>query len=407
MLFWIIAFALALFVGATLALALLRAPQGERPAAAYDLDVYRDQLKEVDRDRARGLLSDADAERVRTEVSRRILAADASLQAGPDGRSTRPSWPMAGVALVAAVAGSVALYANLGAPGYGDVALADRIAWAEAQRQNRPSQAEAEASLAGTPLPAPFETTDDDRALIAQLRNAVAERPDDIEGLRLLAHFEARLGDFPAAYGAQARLIAALGDDAEAQHFTDYGELLILAAGGFVSPQAERAFEDALRRDNANPMARYYIGLMMDQTGRPDIALRLWDQLLREGPEEAPWVQAILSQIEQTAERVGGPYQVPAIGGARGPSQDDIDAAGDLSPAERMEMIEGMVVGLGQRLATEGGPVEEWAQLISALGVLGRRDEARAILANAREVFAGRPGAEDILNTVADRVALE
>ncbi|MEM6760276.1 MAG: c-type cytochrome biogenesis protein CcmI [Pseudomonadota bacterium] len=407
--FWIVATALAVFVAVTLALALVRRPEGARPAAAYDLDVYRDQLKEVDRDLARGLLSPADAERVRTEISRRILAADAALSAQTSDAAHGLTWPAVVLALVAVVGGSFAVYSQIGAPGYGDLALSDRIARAQTLRENRPSQSDAEASMAAAPLPAPVEMSDRDLELVAQLRTAVAARPGDVEGLRLLAHFEARLGNFTAAHAAQASLISTLGQQAVAQDYADYAELLILAAGGFVSPQAERALEETLRRDRANGAARYYMGLMMDQTGRPDVALRVWDRLLREGPEDAPWIDAILSQIERTAALAGDQYQVPQIGSlaVRGPSQEDIDAAEDLSPVERLQMIEGMVSGLGQRLATEGGPVEEWAQLISALGVLGRRDEALAILANAREVFAGQPGATDILDAAADRAAVE
>jgi cytochrome c-type biogenesis protein CcmH len=48
-----------------------------------------------------------------------------------------------------------------------------------------------------------------------------------------------------------------------------------------------------------------------------------------------------------------------------------------------------MVSGLGERLAAEGGPPEDWAQLIRSLGVLGRRDEAARILAEARDAHAG------------------
>ena len=86
--FWIIIGSLALGVGAVLALALLRGRKGDVPPAAYDLQVYRDQLKEVDRDLARGVIAPAEAERVRTEVSRRVLAADAELQAQQKHRYT-------------------------------------------------------------------------------------------------------------------------------------------------------------------------------------------------------------------------------------------------------------------------------------------------------------------------------
>ena len=66
-----------------------------------------------------------------------------------------------------------------------------------------------------------------------------------------------------------------------------------------------------------------------------------------------------------------------------------MEAAAEMSVEDRMAMIEEMVAGLNDRLASEGGPAEDWARLIGAYGVLGRDDAARAILAEAREVFAG------------------
>ncbi|WP_415920170.1 c-type cytochrome biogenesis protein CcmI [Tateyamaria sp. SN6-1] len=404
-LFWIVSVGLALFVAATLALALVRSRADARPPAAYDLDVYRDQLREIDRDVARNVLSETDAERVRTEVSRRILAADAALNTAAGGAQSRGGMVMAAAVVAVMIGGSFGLYMQLGAPGYGDLALADRMALAEVLHEERPSQAEAEASLDSRPPPA--DVPPDDVALVAQLREAVAQRPGDLQGRVLLAHFEARLGNFDAAHAAKAEVIALKGEEATAQDFSEYADLLVLAAGGYVSPEAERALEQTLALDPGDGTARYYFGLMMVQTGRPDTALQVWDQLLREGPADAPWISAITSQIENTAMRAGVNYALPAIGTGRGPTQGQIDAAQDLSPAERMEMIQGMVSGLGERLATEGGPVEDWAQLISALGVLGRMNEAAAILANAREAFGDDPTAVDILARTADRIGLE
>ncbi|MEL6311366.1 MAG: phytanoyl-CoA dioxygenase family protein, partial [Pseudomonadota bacterium] len=125
------------------------------------------------------------------------------------------------------------------------------------------------------------------------------------------------------------------------------------------------------------------------------------------GSPNAPWIAPVSAQIENIAARAGVNYAMPAIGTGRGPTADQIEAAQDLSPAERMDMIRGMVAGLSDRLATEGGPVEDWAQLISALGVLGDMDQARAILVNAREVFGDDPSAADLLSRTADRVGLE
>ncbi|APX10605.1 c-type cytochrome biogenesis protein CcmI [Tateyamaria omphalii] len=405
MYFWIVTALLTLVVLATLARAMLRGSVGDRPPAAYDLDVYRDQLREVDRDLARGVVSEADADRVRTEVSRRILAADAALQKQEQKLDGSGGYVTLGLTIGAIVVGSYVIYNELGAPGYGDLALADRIEAAQILREERPSQQAAEASL--DQRPPPTDVDPDYVALVEQLRQAVTTRPGDIQGHELLSRAEGRLGNFARAHAAKAQVISLKGADATASDFSEYADLMILAAGGYVSPEAEGVLERALSMDPTDGPSRYYYGLMNAQTGRPDTALRIWDQLLREGPADAPWIGPVSSQIEDIAIRAGVNYALPAIGTGRGPNADQIEAAENLSPAERMEMIQGMVSGLSDRLATEGGPVEDWAQLISALGVLGQMEQARAILINARDVFGDDPRAGDILSEVADRVGLE
>ena len=145
---------MAALVAFLLGRALWRGGQGEiSQPATFDVQVYRDQLAEVERDVTRGVVPPEDAERVRTEISRRILAADRAAQASGE---VRAGPQRGGIVVIAAllVAGSLALYASLGQPGYGDMALAERVAFAEQIRQNRPSQ---EVAVQGLPddLPRP------------------------------------------------------------------------------------------------------------------------------------------------------------------------------------------------------------------------------------------------------------
>jgi cytochrome c-type biogenesis protein CcmH len=411
MAFWIITIGLTAVVAGLLALALLRRDDKFSGEADYDLRVYRDQLTEVERDLERGVLSGADATRVRTEVSRRILAADTERRVDSDLVSGAPKALALVITLILA-GGSFALYkgigpiTGLGAPGYGDLALVERIAYADELRKTRPSQAEAEASL---PAQAPIaEFNADYLRLVQTLRDTVVERPDDIQGHVLLAQNESNLGNFSAAYQAQGRILDLKGDQSTVQDLTDYMDLLVLAAGGYVSPEAEKAARVILARSPDNGIARYYMGLMMAQTGRPDLAFRVWDRQLRTGPEDALWIAPILAQIPEVAQRAGVNYQIPAIGSAKtkGPTSEDIESAGNMTGADRIEMIEGMVAGLSDRLATDGGPPEEWAQLIGALGVLERTDQAFAIFKNAEIVFGGDPSAMDMITRAAQRAGV-
>lgn len=192
--------------------------------------------------------------------------------------------------------------------------------------------------------------------------------------------------------------------------------MMVLAAGGYVSPEAEAALSEALARDPRNGPAQYYWGLMQAQTGRPDRAFRIWDALLRQGPADAPWVPPIEAQIAELARRAGvANYTVPSPGpnpgpnpggGARGPSAEDVEAAGAMSSAERMQMIESMVGSLSDRLANEGGTAAEWSQLITALGVLGRTSDARSVYENALAAFEGQPGALDLINQAGERAGV-
>ncbi|MFD2815579.1 c-type cytochrome biogenesis protein CcmI [Paracoccus aerius] len=209
--FWIICAALTAAVGLAIMAPLMRArATAAQPAAAFDLRVYRDQLREVDRDLERGVISAEDAARLRTEIGRKVLEADRRLsQAAPEGKDGRGLLALGVLALLFMAA--VTLYLREGQPGRGDLPIAQRIAQSEQAYASRPSQAEAEARA---PAPAPAEIPDDFAALIQQLREAVARNPDDPQGLALLAQNELRVGNPAAAREAQQRLVDLRGEDA-------------------------------------------------------------------------------------------------------------------------------------------------------------------------------------------------
>lgn len=395
--FWIAAGGMGLAILALFLLALIRARAEIASAAEYDLKVYRDQLAEIDRDLARGTLPADEADRQRTEVSRRLLEADRALNSGDRSASTRGIF-VAGVLILALIGSSYWVYIRLGAPGYPDLPLATRLAMSDELRANRAPQAEMEAQAAAA-RPAPAAPDADFAQLMEQLRAAVAERPDDQRGLELLATNEARLGNLPEARIAQEQLIRLKGETATAGDHAALAELMIMAAGGLVSAEAEAELAQALTLDATNGTARYYYGLMAAQVGRFDRTFGLWEPLLRDSPPDAPWIAPIRAQIADVAARAGIEYTLPDA--LPGPDADALTAAGEMSEEDRQAMIEGMVAQLGSRLATEGGTVEEWARLISSLATLNRTDEAQEIYAEALEVFDGSPSQQSFLREAA------
>jgi cytochrome c-type biogenesis protein CcmH len=414
-LFWAIAAALALACLAAVFAPMLRGRAASLPRARYDAKVFRDQLREVEADRTRGLMTEAEARATEIEVSRRLLATvgDAAAGDAAEGPAPRRVSRLAGLGLLGLIlVASGALYLRLGAPGADDQPLATRLARAAEERANRPGQAEIEAAIA-TSAAAPAGPRIDaapgagsaaippeDQALINQLREVLKTRTEDERGHRLLARTLTGVGDWAGARAAQGEVIRILGDRATAEDYAAWAEFMILATNGYVSPEAETALGAALTRDPSNKLARYYSGLTLLQGGRPDLTYRLWTGLLAEGPADAPWIPTIERQIGEVARLAGQPAPetapVPAAPPAAvppGPGAADIEAAGRMSPEARQSMVEGMVDQLAARLAAGGGPVGDWARLIRAEGVLGRIADAQASWDKARAAFAADPAA--------------
>ena len=397
--FWIVAGSLS-FGAAGLMLFNARANAKIAPAdiedgAKKELQVYREQLREVERDLAKGTLPQAEADRLRAEIGRRLLDADKAT-AKPAKRKSG-SLIVPSVALAAALAGTFALYNHLGAPRYPDMPLAQRLADSDQRMSERPKQAEAVANL---PAASAAEITDPDFAeLMDKLRLAVDPATStDQRGLELLSRIEAALGDSPKAEAAQSRLIAVKDAAATAEDYAALADILVRAAQGYVSPEAETALKEALRRDPQNGMARYYSGLMFAQGGRFDRAFALWRPLVEAEAADAPWVPYLREELPRVAQLAGVKYELPAL---RGPSAADIAASSDLSAEDRQAMIEGMVNQLSERLATKGGSAAEWAQLIGALGVLGRMEEAEKIYNESMVIFDVQPEAKAQIDAAA------
>jgi len=392
MLFWIIAAALVAIIMLLFVLAVMRGGASDQaPAASYDVQVYRDQLRDIERDVERGVTSAEEAERAKLEISRRMLEADRKVQAGSD-TSRAPQGAMIALIVggVALVGGTFWLYGRMGAEGYSDQPIAERYAFADKRYDSRPSQEAAEKMAAARQLNQP-KPDPKFVELMVKLREAVAKNPNDPRGLELLSRNEAAMGNFDAAWQAQQRLVALKGDSASADEYAQLGEMMVVAAGGLITPEAEKVFATALQKDPKNGLSLYYVGLMMAQNSREDRAFRIWDGLLRNSPDDAPWVPAIRDNINELAWLAGESDYTPPMPKGVGPSQADIAAAADMTPAERQDMIRGMVNQLNDRLAQEGGSADDWARLISSLRMLGEVKRADTIYGEAKGKFAARP----------------
>ncbi|WP_370155887.1 c-type cytochrome biogenesis protein CcmI [Ferrovibrio sp.] len=375
MMLWLGFILLVLVAAGFLLWPLLRSRQVAAGRRDHDLAVYRAQLAEVEQDLARNTISGTEAAAARLEIQRRLLRADtaeagggtaAPLRAGPAIRFAT----LSALLLVPLLGGG--LYLALGRPEAADF---DRVtARARAEQQAR--------------LQAETET------LIARLRTRLQAEPDLVDGWLLLGRSLLSTDRPDEAAAALDQAVALQPDNPEALALR--GEARTLAADGAVTPAAEQDFQAVLSRDPEHPGARYYLGLARLQEGDTRGAYDDWHALAAAAPADAPWLGLVQGRLRELAPRLGIPLATavpeprppsaasPAAPPAMpGPDRAQVEAAQQMSEAERTEMIRGMVDRLAARLQEQPADPEGWLRLARARQVLGEAEAAREALRQA------------------------
>jgi cytochrome c-type biogenesis protein CcmH len=331
--------------------------KSSHPTGGSDRLIYQDQLAEIDRDRAAGLIGEAEAVSARVEISRRLLAAaeaESSTLQRTDFGATARRRRVATITIAIVPLVALGLYLELGSP---DVPVQSAFA--------RLSEPEQDRSIAD---------------LVSQVENHLARNPNDGAGWEVIAPVYLRLGRFADAVTARKKSIALNGDSPARQ--SDLGEALVGAANGIVTDEAKLAFEHALAGDAHDLKARYFLGLADEQDGNRNAAAEKWRALLDDAPPGAPWRDFVRDSLARVTDTKADP---------RGPGAADVAAAENMPEGERTAMIRGMVQRLSDRLHADGGDVDGWMRLVRAYAVLGDRDEAKSAAAEARRALADRP----------------
>lgn len=349
------------------------------PRSAADVAVYRDQIAEIDADRARGIISDAEAEAARIEIARRLLAAapdgndaEARKAAAPGNASGRAFLAVA--CAIPAVA--LGIYATLGSPGLPGRPLAERLAKA-------PS-----ASVGVDELVARVE---------AQLR----ANPGDGQGWEVIAPVYLRMERFSDAAEAYRRALDILGESP--RRLSGLAESTVLANDGIVTETARRAYTRLLELEPERTDAKFGLALAKEQDGDIDEAEAMYRKLLDGAPPQAPWRQFVAERLAVLAQRrgVSPEASVPPPGAAAA------EAVAGLPEPQRRQMILQMVEGLSQKLKANGRDVEGWQRLMRSYSVLGEGDKAEAALADARKALSGDDKALAEINAFARALGLK
>lgn len=360
MFLWIILALLTAAVAAVLIMPFSRRGMAAPASHAGEVEVYRDQLKELERDRAQGLIDAQQAEYARAEIGRRLLAA-----ASEDGAASSEAPKQRSHALVAAIVTVIppivglCLYLALGNPNLPDQPLEARLA----------------------------NPGNNIALLVAKAERHLAQNPNDGAGWDLLApiYFRTmRLGDAEMAYRNAIRLLGA-----SSERLAGLGETLIATNDGIVTEDARSVFEEAVKLDPKNPRSRFYVGLGFEQAGRMVEARAVFEAIAKESPPEAPWMQLVNQHIAKNGGTVAtnpdaATGEAPALAN---PTQEDMAAAGAMAQDDREAMIRGMVDSLAARLKEDPDNLEGWVRLVRSYSVLGEKEKAEEALKSGLKQF--------------------
>lgn len=332
--------------------------------ADYDIEIYRDQLDELERDVERGVIDADERTSARIEIQRRMLAAAPHGQ-GANEQENRAAGAgkggmIAGFAIIILVplaAGS--LYLGLGSPTVVDQPFADRPA-----------------------AMSPMDGNPEVEAVVARLAERLENEPDDLDGWLMLGRSYSVLGLYMKAVAAMERAWKLDGKDPDI--IATLAEYRIFATGGMVNPAAMADLETLQRIEPGHPTARFYLGLARAQAGKYQDALDQWIAFARESPADAPWMDTLKTHITDVSDTLGVPVPDGLEGlpvamtslAAPGPNAEDLAAAKSLSSDEQIALIRSMVARLAERLEDEPEDIEGWRRLAKAYSVLGETDQA-------------------------------
>jgi cytochrome c-type biogenesis protein CcmH len=382
-LIWVVLAGLTAIVLLVVLRPLAGATTRDRAPEAFDAAVYRDQLNEIDSDRARGLIGEEEAEAARVEIARRLLAADSNARA-PErakavGTRTRAAMIAVGAALPLL---ALSLYLTYGSPRLPDQPLAARL---EDPVSNRNLE-----------------------ALVARVEARLREHPQEGEGWEVIAPVYLGSRRYQDAAEAYTQAIRLLGPSAK--RLSGQGQALVLANDGVVTEEARQALERAHELDQTLIEPRILLAIAKEQDGQFAAAIADWQALLAKADEAAPWRELVKKRIAAAETHLTGepvPQAATPAPPQSGPSAADVAAAQNMSPAERQAMIERMVQGLAARLDQDGSDLPGWLKLVRAYSVLDRKDDALKALQRAKNQFSGNAQAIEQLDRLAAELGLK
>ncbi len=322
-------------------------------SASSDIEIYKNQLAELDSDLKRGLIDEESAGEARLELSRNILAAEKQIRKNASSRYRSPTLKIVIIIAVLYVPViTIGVYSLLGQPGLESHPFNDLM------------------------LKNPQELTPEEK--LVRTEALFARNPNDGRLADELATGYLVQGRFQDAVNTYVSALRLNGD--AAPRLVGYGMALTGFNGGTINDDAQKSFEKAAKLAPDDFYPRLFIAEALRQAGKTDEAIASLKEYLVHAPKDnvgRPRVEAVIKELQNAKDKmqVSPPKEVENNGGLKADGETSISGDNDIEGD-----ITAMVKQLAARLEQQPDDLEGWKKLIHSWLVLKETKKALSAL---------------------------
>lgn len=322
-------------------------------SASSDIEIYKNQLAELDSDLKRGLIDEESAGEARLELSRNILAAEKQIRKNASSRYRSPTLKIVIIIAVLCVPViTIGVYSLLGQPGLESHPFNDLM------------------------LKNPQELTPEEK--LVRTEALFARNPNDGRLADELATGYLVQGRFQDAVNTYVSALRLNGE--AAPRLVGYGMALTGFNGGTINGDAQKSFEKAAKLAPDDFYPRLFIAEALRQAGKTDEAIASLKEYLVHAPKDnvgRPRVEAMIKELQNAKDKmqVSPPKEVENNGGLKADGETSISGDNDIEGD-----ITAMVKQLAARLEQQPDDLEGWKKLIHSWLVLKETKKALSAL---------------------------
>jgi cytochrome c-type biogenesis protein CcmH len=229
----------------------------------------------------------------------------------------------------------------------------------------------------GSPNFKPIENAQPSQAqiedVVGKLKTRLVENPRDPELWRMLGWVEFNANHYQESQNAYAKAIEI--DPSNLDYQSSMAEAMVQVAGGVITPEALKIFNNVLTINPTEARSRFYNALAREQSGDQKSALELWVAMLKDAKPNDAWREEVAKHADRLAKSLG--------------VQDQALDILQQKPDDQMQMIKAMVAGLAAKMESDPQNSEGWIKLMRAYMVLKEPEKAKSTLDQALKVFKG------------------